>query len=408
MKTNRGNRWFTAITVFIGIAIIAYLVFFFIVAMRKGITTAVVMSEVSYDSVSLTGIIVRDEVAVNNVTDSGFVYIVAEEGKRVSTGQPLAQSFTSRDAWMNSVKLHSIESQISTLTELLESNGTISASRLDSKIESSLTALRTAVADGDYRKAEDASNGLLELAMNAVNVSESLSRLSSEHSVISQSGYTTIGATESAFFSKYVDGYVGSAALQANRITSLDIKMYETIMHSELPQISAIGKIVRGQTWYYATEIEQSLAMKLAATIGQKVKLSFPNYGEFSMTVESVSEAYNGKNLVILSCNRMLQRMLSARFTDAELIFNEYSGIRVPRDALRLEYKNSTAEQAEPCVYVVDGPYMTRTFVEIIEDDDDYYIVKDDVYSSSGLHSGDSVIVTGTNLYDRKLISDYS
>jgi hypothetical protein len=405
MDTKKSNRWFTVITVFIGIAVIAYLTVYGILAMRNGIAAAEVISETSYDSTSLTGIVVRDEITVNNIAGSGFIYVIAEEGKRVSTGEPLARSYASRDMWLNSVKAYELDLQINALKSLMDDHGNISDSRLDSAIERSLTNIRDAVEANDYQLAADASNGLLELAVSSANASESLAQLQAERTTIPQVSYTTIGAAQSALFSKYVDGYVGSALLQPANLVALDIKMFETLMNAEISPSVEIGKLVIGQKWYYAATAEQSTAKQLAQITGKRVRVLFPGYGEFSMNVESVGDPYNGRNLIIFSCMRELQRLLTVRKTDAEIIINEYAGLRVPRDALKLEFRNSKSESAEPCVYVVEGPYMIRKFVEILKDDGDFYIVYNDVYHDDALHEGDSVIISGTNLYNKKLIN---
>ncbi|MDR2606011.1 MAG: hypothetical protein LBC38_01860 [Oscillospiraceae bacterium] len=405
MYAKRGNLWFAVIAVLVGVAVIAYLAVYAALALRNGIITADVVSETSYDSMTLYGIVVRNEITVNNIADSGFIYVTADEGKRVSVGEPLARSYASKDMWLDSVKAYELDLQTSALISLLDERGGISESRLDAEIENSLENLRSAVKARNYRLASDVSDGVLELAVNSVDASAAIARLQAERSAIPQVSYTTIGASQSALFSKYADGYVGNAAIQPSMLGTMDGAALEELMNADPPPLGAIGKLVLGQTWYYAASVEQSAAKQLTQVLGKRVRIVFPEYGEFPMTVESVGEAYNGSNPVIFSCTRELQRLLTIRKTEAEIIINEYTGLRVPRSAIKLELRNSESETAEPCVYTAEGPYMIRKFVEIVRDDGDFYIVYNDVYSADALHEGDDVIISGTNLYNKKLIS---
>lgn len=67
------------------------------------------------------------------------------------------------------------------------------------------------------------------------------------------------------------------------------------------------------------------------------------------MTVESVSAPQDGQCLVVLSCDDYLQDILHLRTAEAGLVLRLYHGIRVPKQAIRLN------EAGQGGVYVIEG-----------------------------------------------------
>ena len=119
-------------------------------------------------------------------------------------------------------------------------------------------------------------------------------------------------------------------------------------------------------------------------------------YGqELKMTVESISPEENGWRAVCFSCSTNLADVLSMRFQEAELIFSQETGLRIPRQALRV------GEDGSVFVYVQTGLREEAKAVELITDHGDYYVVR-----GEGLHAGDEIIVSGKGLYDGKVVAD--
>ena len=83
-----------------------------------------------------------------------------------------------------------------------------------------------------------------------------------------------------------------------------------------------------------------------------------------------------------------------------DLIREQYSGIRIPKQALRVD------ENGQNGVYCLVGVQAQFKEVNIIHEYDDYFIVEqnsDDAYS---LHVGDEIIVNAKDLYDGKVIEN--
>ena len=113
------------------------------------------------------------------------------------------------------------------------------------------------------------------------------------------------------------------------------------------------------------------------------------------MTVEYISPEENGYRAVVFSCNTNLSDVLSMRRQEAELIFSQESGLRIPRQALRVRDDGTTF------VYVQTGLQAEAREVELLHDFGDYYMVR-----GQNLRAGDEVIVSGKGLFDGKVVAD--
>ena len=130
---------------------------------------------------------------------------------------------------------------------------------------------------------------------------------------------------------------------------------------------------------------------------GQKASVRFGRYygQDLSMKVEYVSPEENGYRAVVFSCSTNMADVLSMRMQEAELVFSQESGLRIPRQALRVRDDGSTY------VYVQTGLRAEARDVELIHDFGEYYMVR-----GENLRAGDDVIVSGKGLFDGKVVAD--
>ena len=136
----------------------------------------------------------------------------------------------------------------------------------------------------------------------------------------------------SGLFSAVVDGYE----------TTLTPAMLDTLTPSQLSAVTAdssqtsnVGKLVLGDTWYYAANMSEEAAA--AYKVGHTVTLRFVKElnRDLTMTVQRVSDSENGQKLVVFSSDEYLPEVTLLRRSSASLIHDSYSGIRVPTEALR-------------------------------------------------------------------------
>ena len=104
-------------------------------------------------------------------------------------------------------------------------------------------------------------------------------------------------------------------------------------------------------------------------------------------------------------------RAVMLRQQTAELIFNSWSGLRIPKQALRMEKSTYTDKETGQevqnnrlGVYALLGGRAEFKTVEVVTEGDDYYVVRSTTDESDALRAGDEVIVRATELYDGQLL----
>ena len=113
------------------------------------------------------------------------------------------------------------------------------------------------------------------------------------------------------------------------------------------------------------------------------------------------------------SSNRYLTLTTLLRHQTVELIFDSWSGLRVPKEALRLvkfpaqgteEGSGSQAPEEKMGVYALTNGRSEFKEAEIIHEGGDYYVVRPVGSGRKVLRAGDTVITHGTGLQDGLLI----
>ena len=114
---------------------------------------------------------------------------------------------------------------------------------------------------------------------------------------------------------------------------------------------------------------------------------------------------------MVFSCDEYLSATTLLRRQTAELVFDSWTGLRLPKEALRLEkytYTDpDTSQEREATrlgVYVLVSGRTEFKEVEVVTEGSDYYVVQPTDADSSALRAGDEVIVKGVGLYDGQLL----
>ena len=81
----------------------------------------------------------------------------------------------------------------------------------------------------------------------------------------------------------------------------------------------------------------------------------------------------------------------------ADVVFISYSGLRVPKEAVRVQ-------NGQVGVYVVEGNAAAWKPIVILHDNGESYVVELDKSSTDNLWPGDEIIVGARNLYEGKVV----
>ena len=357
-------------------------------------TITLVYEAQSEDVISMEGWLVRTEEPLPGQT--GTVSRAVQEGQRVAAS---ALQTVSR---IETLELQLQQLQFA-LTSYLDPDAAL---KLDTSITGDILALRQTLSAGDYAAAESDLAALKAAVLKRDHGSytsqeEIQAQVKSVESEIQQqkaalSGAKTVTAKASGTYSAVCDGYE----------SVLTEAFLEDVTPGKLNGVKAaaeqsnVGKLIYGDTWYYAVVLpaEQAAALKDMGRVDVRLAKGFDQ--SIRMSVVSVSREENGQAAVVLSSTRYLAQTTLLRHQAADAVLHTYQGLRVPADALRVSADGTTG------VYCVDGENASFRPIELVYQGEGYALVKpaEGVRDTQTLRSGDQVIATSGELYDGKVI----
>lgn len=377
-------------------------------------------------SVSLSGYVVREELVLED--SDGLLRLQRTEGERVSAGGTVAVVYADQASLDRQTELDTLEARLEQLEFAQEAaEGAEVALKLDNQIIQSILDLRGSLAADRLDKAESYGDTLRSLVLKrdytyseTEDLSAQITELKSQISTLrTQAASSTrrITAPEAGLYSAVVDGYE----------QVLTPEILETLTPSTLTAIQAdeslqtdVGKLILGDNWYYAAVVSQADAETLSEGRSMHLRFSKGVEQDLSVTVSHISEAENGRVVVVLKGNTYLPELTLLRQQSAEVILGSLEGIRVPREALRAE-KTAVDENGQMVtteqtgVYCLVGMEVRFKPVEVLYSGDGFALVRSAYDSAAGdltssqevarLRDGDQVIVTGRDLYDGKVLS---
>jgi len=387
-------------------------------------STTVVYSYTNNHAVTVSGYVVREEAPIEG--EGELVYFSRGEGERVSKGGSVALVYDNREALDNANTVRNLEEQLRQLLYARSlANGIQSTVSLDKAVNESLAVFHAARSRDHIATATDAAAALRSAVLRhnyaysgTEDLDSSIEAMKARIAELSESisgATTSIRAGSSGLFSSLVDGY--ETVLTPEALKTMSVEDYRAVTPLAA---SGMGKLVYGSKWYFVTLLRQADAKDVS--VGQTVTLRFQTGldRDLPLTVERVSSAEGGQVLVVLTSGENLGLTTLLRRQNAQLIFESYTGLRVPRSAVRIVWETVKDEQGEPVLNADGTEKKTQVYgvytrwgnsarfkkVEILWQEDEYMLVRSlqegDV--ARRLRAGDEVITAAEELYDGKVI----
>ena len=192
-----------------------------------------------------------------------------------------------------------------------------------------------------------------------------------------------------------VDGYEDIASADYFKNLSYS-DGYDILMHPKEDAENNYGKMITDYKWSLCTYVTPQQAENLYE--GQKVKLSLDSEQTqyHTVTVESLTPK-DDMVLVVLKSTTMNKQAATARIVDCEILFSQYRGIKVPKNAIRIV-------DGQMGVYVKFSKLVIFKKVDPVYQDDNYVILPLEMDESNEVELYDDIIVKGVNLYDGKYL----
>lgn len=374
-------------------------------------TTTLVYAYSDEDRIVVSGSFVRSEQVVD--CSESLLALERDEGERVPANGTLATVYRSESALNDHRTLRTLTSRLEQLEYArTAASDTETALKLDGEIRSGILALRSALAGGSWSSAESVDSELKTTVLRreyayegSAELGARIASLRSEISALSaqlEGGTQTIRAPFAGTYSAVADGY--ESVLTPEALETMTPAQYDAI--SPEPVSSTVGRVIRGEEWYFVTALPSADAARLRE--GQALQLRPSTGVEFDLdvTVERIGREEGGRCLIVLRGGSHLTYVTLLRTQNAELILRSYEGLRIPKNALRVAEDGSTG------VYCRVGLRAYLKPVEIIWQDDEHCLVRPGKIDSTRestiqlytLRAGDEVVISAKDLYDGKVI----
>ena len=405
----------------IAVALVIYFGFYVAKVFSEPYTTALAYTYTSNDSAEAVGILVRQETVLPAQT--GIVDVTRSEGEKVGVGQSVAQVYRDSQAQTNQADLEALADQIQLLEYSSDGGGVDSAAKLDENILQAVTALHAASGVGDYNQLEHQVRTLKSTVLKrgyvygnglgSEELTQKLNDLKSQYAALKQQtsfSTSSVRAPQSGVFSTLVDGY--ETAVTPQTVLQLTPSSLSALLAGQGKEAGGgMGKLITSTRWYFAAALPVSVAERLKEGSTATLRFSGDFDQDIDMRVDQVGQAEGDKSVAVFSTDRYLSQTTLLRQQTAELIFNSWSGLRIPKQALRMEKSTYTDKETGQevqnnrlGVYALLGGRAEFKTVEVVTEGDDYYVVRSTTDESDALRAGDEVIVRATELYDGQLL----
>lgn len=369
-------------------------------------------------TVELSGWVVRNEELLPD-EGGGLLRVQRSEGERVSRGGVVAAVYADQASLDRQAEIDSLTSRLEQLhyaQNLAQEMET--TQKLDSQISQSLLAYRRYLSADRFYDAGEEGNRLRALVTKrdytgsgggdlSAQIQEAEDRIAALRSQATGS-VRRITASKAGLYSGEADGYE----------TVLTPSMLEDLTPSALAGLTAdasvvsqTGKLILGDTWYYAAVIPAETAAALEEQSNLRLRFAKGVDRDLPVKLESVGPREQGQVVAVFRGDSYLRELTLLRQQRAQVIYGSSQGLRVPKEALRALRTESdrdtgerTAEEATG-IYCVVGLNARFKPVEILYTGDHFALVRADSEDTNlRLRSGDEIIVSARDLFDGKII----
>lgn len=355
----------------------------------------------SAEKVSFKGIYVRNETVVKSSTN-GVLSYPELDGNKIAKDSVVAYVYKSAEDIYINQRIEALNQEVE-LLEKEQNPGTTAVVRpefISALIEEKYQTITSLIARNDLSQlAEERKNfqsllGIYQIIIGEeTDYSDRIDRLSKEIEELEKKKsqpIDVITVSDSGYFISYADGYEN--VLSPDKLSGITVDKVKEIIESDGYDSSkvsknAVGKIVNGYEWKLIGLINENDAF---FRTGQDVTVKLSSTPDtVNAVIEDIIESEDSKeSIIVLSCEKLNYNLVQCRTERVELILNDYSGIKVPREAIRFNKNN------EKGVYILQGQKIAFKKLDVIYECDDYLLSK--VNSDTGYISVyDDIITSG-------------
>lgn len=405
------------IAILMGIFILAYVGYQSFVALYNPYQSETVAMGEYVRDIDLNGFFIRDEIMLD-VQKSGVVSYQFRNAQKISNGAVIANIYESEQDIINLKTIERLEKEKAILEEA-HNKETIEGQKLDllnSQIFSAKAELVRQVDENNFSNISTTFNDLMFLinktavcVNSELNYDETVASLQAQIDSLRgrlPAQNEVVTTPNSGYFSGVVDGY--ESVLTPELLKDLSVQKVEDILKNppkETPQ--SIGKLVNENTWSFVSTVSNKDidGLQKAYATDAFVKLRFNSASTREITVKIsriIEEKDKATSVVVFSGSYVDEDIINMRFETPKVILGSYSGIIIPKEAIRLQdgvVNEETGETADRVkgVNTLYGKTVKFKLVDVIYEDS-YVLISRPNVKSSYVAGYDQVIIKGKDV----------
>ena len=325
------------------------------------------------DYLQTTGVYIRQERTVS-YSGSGVISYVYSDGEKLARNSVIAQVYASQNDLALQRRIDDLKEQISVLedAEKLVGSDNSQIEAFSNQIYESHAKMMQYILDGNYSSAANMKSDYLNLQSKrqivngtTTDYSAKIAELQSEINTLSariSSKPTDLTLQETGYFVSTVDGY--ESVLTYDSIPDLtEERINEIIKNPDIGTAgSVIGKIISDYKWQMVCIIPADNTLGIFESAVLNVRIG----NDTSVTkakVEELRDFPSGSRMLVLSFDVFNQSLVKSRTTQLKIMFDEYSGIRIPSTAIHFDEEDNMG------VFIKLGVTVYFVYVDMLRTD---------------------------------------
>lgn len=354
------------------------------------------------------GVFVRNEKIVD-YNGNDIISYVYSDGEKLAKNSVIAKIYSSETDLSIQNQIDDLNNQISVLkdAEKLIGSDNSQLEAFSNLLYEHQSKIIQEINDNDYSLVSQMKNEYLNLQSKKQIISGSVSNYSGKISEL-ENRIAALSAQissspkdyviqDTGYFVSSVDGY--ESTLNYDSISGLSKEQIENIIKnpSLVSDKSKMGKVISDYKWKMVCIVPADQSKNIYKDAKLRVRVGNASYN-LEGIVDSIDDIDDKNKKLVMSFNVFNQDLVANRTAQIKILFDEYSGIRIPSSAIHFDDKN------EKGVFIKVGVNIYFRKIEIIRTEGDYTLLKDTTEKNGYLSLYDQVITEGTDLYDGKII----
>ncbi|MBE6837636.1 MAG: hypothetical protein E7509_06595 [Ruminococcus sp.] len=362
------------------------------------------------ENIVFEGVFVRNETVITHDTH-GVIDYLYPDGSKLSNSSIIANIYENEQQIYAKYKIQELYKELDNL-EHSQNPGTTSYAKPDtikSQIDDKYLQITAAIEACDLKKVTSLKNDLVTL-MNIYNVvTKSETDYKDREEEINkqilnyQNQYalpiSTIETNQTGYFVSSTDGF--EDVITIDNVNSVNIELIENIIEGKGAQKkeNAVGKIFDSYECKIVGVIKPT--NKFLKGDSLKIRLGTSDI-TYHVDVYDIIKENDKQWILILDCEAIDEKISNERVEKIELIFQEFTGLKVPREAIRFKELIETQQDENGLdvavkvkykgVYVRMGQEITFKKINVIYEGDNF-VISENISDTNYLNLYDQIIL---------------